>query len=230
MRGKSLLRSTLLGGSMLLTLGSIALAQPVTVTDVTGRQVTLDGPAERIVTFPVPSASVLIGLDGGIDRLAGIHPEAKLAIEEGILGEFFPGAADIPSAILADGATRGRTPDLGALQELSPDFVVQWEHAGEDAESLIEAGFDTALLIFGTEENVRDAIAMLGEAVGQTQKVDMLMAWRDEVSSEIEAGPKASSPSPPPVVTSNIPSISQRLISRKFRSRTGRASPISTMP
>lgn len=188
MRSSSMIRSVLLGGSALIACGSIALAQSLTVTDLTGRQIMLDGPSERIVTFPVPSASVIIGLDGGIDRLAGIHPEAKLAIEEGILGEFFPDAADIPSAILAGGADRGRTPDIAALEALSPDFVVQWEHAGEDAESLIEAGFNTGLLVFGTEDNVRDAIAMLGEAIGETQKVDMLMAWRDEVSSEIEAG------------------------------------------
>lgn len=171
-----------------LTLAAGAIAQPVTFFDLTGREIELAAPAERVVTFPVPSASVVIGLTGGIDRLAGIHPEAKLAIEEGILGTFFPEARDIPAMILADGAMRGRTPDIAALQALDPDFVIQWEHAGEDAAALIDNGFNTGLLVFGTEQNVRDAITMIGHAVGEIERVDLLLAWRDEVSALIEAG------------------------------------------
>ncbi len=102
---------------LLVAVGTLAFAAPVALLDLTGRTIDLAAPAERIVTFPVPSAAAIIALDGGIDRLAGIHPESKLAIEEGILGEFFPEARNIPSAILADGATRGTLPaefDLAA--------------------------------------------------------------------------------------------------------------------
>jgi len=188
MKTPSGLRWGAVAGLASLTLAASASAQPVTVFDLTGRQIELAAPAERIVTFPVPSASVVIGLSGGIDLLAAIHPESRLAIEHGILGEFFPGAHDIPTAILADGATRGWSPDLAALQAIDPDLVIQWEHAGEDFTSLAEAGLDTALLVFGTEQNVRDAIRMIGTAIGQTQKVDIMMAWRDLTSALIEAG------------------------------------------
>ena len=165
-----------------------AFAEPVTVTDLTGRQIELAGPAERIVAFPVPTASVVIALDGGVDRLVALHPEAKLAIEEGILGEFFPAAKNLPSNILADGATRGRKPDVAAVTALSPDLVVQWEHAGPDAEALIDAGLPTALLLFGSEDYIRNAIAMLGDAIGKPDKVEMLMAWRDQTSDAIGEG------------------------------------------
>lgn len=166
--------------------GTLALAAPVALVDLTGRAIELPAPAERIVTFPAPSAAAIIALDGGIDRLAGINPESKLAIEEGILGAFFPDARNIPSAILADGATRGTVPDIAAVQALSPDLVIQWEHADPGANMLIDAGLNTALLVFGTEENVRDALVMLGTAIGQTERVDMLLAWRDETSAAIE--------------------------------------------
>jgi iron complex transport system substrate-binding protein len=167
---------------------ALAFAGPITFTDLTGRQIELAGPAERIVAFPVPTASVVIALDGGIDRLAALHPEAKLAIEEGILGEFFPAAKNLPSNVLADGATRGRKPDLAALAALRPDLVVQWEHAGPDAEALIDAGLPTALLLFGSEAYIRNAIAMLGEAIGKPDKVEMLMDWRDRTSDAIAEG------------------------------------------
>ncbi|MEX0697786.1 MAG: ABC transporter substrate-binding protein [Dongiaceae bacterium] len=169
-------------------LSSSAFAQPVTITDLTGRQIELTGPAERIVAFPVPTASVVIALDGGIDRLAALHPEAKVAIEDGILGEFFPDAKTLPNNILADGAIRGRKPNVAALQALDPDLVVQWEHAGPDAEVLLDAGFPTALLLFGSEEYIRNAITMLGDAIGKPDKVAELMAWRDETSDAIGEG------------------------------------------
>lgn len=169
-------------------MATTALAQPTTIVDLTGRQIQLDAPAERIVAFPVPSASVVIGLDGGVARIAALHPEAKIAIENGILGEFFPELADIPSAILAGGAERGTAPDLAALEAIAPDLVVQWEHAGENGAALVEAGFNTAFLVFGTEQNVRDAVMMLGTAIGEVQKVDMLLEWRDETAAAIEAG------------------------------------------
>jgi iron complex transport system substrate-binding protein len=167
---------------------SSAFAQPVTVTDLTGRQIELAGPAERIVAFPVPTASVVIALDGGIDRLAALHPEAKVAIEDGILGEFFPDAKNLPNNILADGAIRGRKPDVAALQALDPDLVVQWEHAGPDAELLLDAGLPTALLLFGSEEYIRNSITMLGDAIGKPDKVADLMTWRDETSDTIAEG------------------------------------------
>ena len=163
-------------------------ADPITVTDLAGRQIELTGPAERIVAFPVPTASVVIALDGGIDRLVALHPEAKVAIEDGILGEFFPAAKNLPSNILADAAMRGRKPDLAALAALDPDLVVQWDHAGADADVLIDAGLPTALLLFGNEAYIRNAIAMIGNAIGKSDKVDELMAWRDETSAAIASG------------------------------------------
>lgn len=48
--------------------------------------ISLEGPAERIVTFGVPFPSVIIGLDQSVDRLVGIHPESMGAIERGTLG------------------------------------------------------------------------------------------------------------------------------------------------
>lgn len=173
---------------LMTAVATLAFAAPVALLDLTGRTIDLAAPAERIVTFPVPSAAAIIALDGGIDRLAGIHPESKLAIEEGILGEFFPDARNIPSSILADGATRGTLPDIAAVRALSPDLVIQWEHADPGANLLIDAGLDTALLMFGTEENVRDAFMMLGTAIGAVERVDMLLAWRDETSALIEEG------------------------------------------
>ena len=180
-------RPTLTGFALVAGL-SIAHADPIALTDLTGREIELSAPASRIVAFPVPAASIVIALDGGVDRLMALHPEAKSAMEEGILGEFFPELTELPSNILADGATRGRKPNLEAVTELNPDLVIQWEHAGADAQALIDAGLSTALLLCGEEGYIRNAITLLGGAIGKSDKVDILMAWRDETSAAIAEG------------------------------------------
>ena len=97
------------GGVLAILLVGAAQADPITITDLAGRTIKLDRPAERIVTFPVPMAGTVIALDQSPDRLVGINPELEIAIDPEILGEFFPKARDIDSRILAGGATRDRS-------------------------------------------------------------------------------------------------------------------------
>ena len=56
--------------SILLALSPVAgLAQSIAFTDQEGREITLDEPAERIVTIPMPMASGVIAIDGSADKL-----------------------------------------------------------------------------------------------------------------------------------------------------------------
>src|SRR5262245_59861819 len=80
---------------------SMAVADPITLTDQGGRTVKLPKPAERIASIPIPMASTIIAMDGGTARLVGMNPTAKSAIVEGVLGKIFPEAKNIPSDITA---------------------------------------------------------------------------------------------------------------------------------
>lgn len=184
------------GGGLGALLLGVAQAEPV-LTDLAGRTVELDGPAERIVTLPVPMAATVIALDQSSDRLVGIHPESKLAIDDEILGVIFPDLKDISSAILAGGATRGQEPDVEAIQALEPDLVIQWgagsdlHRASEDQNvaPLEKAGLDMVLIVRGPNDDyMREALDLIGGAIGQSERAQMLIDWRDQVSSEIEAG------------------------------------------
>ncbi|QKV18656.1 ABC transporter substrate-binding protein [Oricola thermophila] len=182
-------RAALCAAGIFLVSGIPSGAEPVTATDLNGRAVSLDKPAERIVMIPIPSSSTVIALDGGTDRLVGMHPLAKSAIEEAILGEFFPAAKDISSDILASGGSSGFAPNVEAIAALDPDLVVQWGHQGEDIVApLTNAGLNTALIQYGTEEKARDIIRLLGTLIGKPDKVDEIIAWRDGTAARIEAG------------------------------------------
>jgi iron complex transport system substrate-binding protein len=160
-----------------------ALADPVTVTDMTGRTITLEKPAERIIVFPVPWSSTVIALDSGTKKLIALHPESKLAIEEGVLGQFFPGARDIPSDIVAGGASKGFMPNVEAVAALKPDLVIQWGNRKDDGVTpLANAGINTAAIVYGAEENARQIMTVIANAMGHADKLSMLMKWRDDTA------------------------------------------------
>lgn len=166
-----------------------ALADPVTITDMTGRTITLEEPAERIIVFPVPWSSTVIALDGGADKLIAMHPESKLAIEEGILGQFFPEAHDIPSDIIAGGASKGFMPNVEAVAAMKPDLVIQWGNRKDDGVTpLANAGINTAAIIYGAEENARQIMTLAAAAMGHADKLGMLMKWRDDTAKVLNDG------------------------------------------
>jgi len=64
---------------------SVTAAEPITFKDQRDRTVTLDGVAERVVTIPIPAASLFMSVDGGTSKLVGMHPLSKGAIKGEIL-------------------------------------------------------------------------------------------------------------------------------------------------
>jgi len=82
---------------------SVTAAEPITFKDQRDRTVTLDGVAERVVTIPIPAASLFMSVDGGTSKLVGMHPLSKGAIKGEILQDFYPEALKIPSDIAGPG-------------------------------------------------------------------------------------------------------------------------------
>ncbi len=170
--------------TLLALLTPAAQAEPLTFTDQSGHEIALPGPAERVVTIPIPAASMFIALDGGTDRLAGMHPLSKSALLEGVLGDFFPHAKAVPSDVVGEGFM----PNIEALLAVQPDLVFQWAERGSDiVEPLRNAGLNVATFKYGTEELARGWIDIMGTVTGKPEKAARLNAWRDEVMAAIEA-------------------------------------------
>lgn len=161
-----------------------AAAQEIVFTDQAKREVRLPKPAERVVSIVIPMASTLIALDGGTSKLVGMNPTAKSAITEGILGKIFPEAKDIPS----DVTSSSFVPNVEALAAVNPDLVIQWGNEGEDKVApLLNAGLNTMLILYGTEELTRDYMIMSAKAIGRPERITALVEWRDQMQKEIEA-------------------------------------------
>lgn len=161
-----------------------ACAQEISFTDQEGRAVSLAGPAERIVTIPMPMASSVIAIDGGTEHLVGMNPVSKAAITEGILGKIFAESRDINDAV----TDANFVPNVEALAAVDPDLVIQWGGRGGDlVDPITNAGLTTMLILYGTEELTRGYMGMTAAALGKPERFAEHVAWRDEVMKEIEA-------------------------------------------
>ncbi|WP_321990960.1 ABC transporter substrate-binding protein [Marispirochaeta aestuarii] len=173
----------------------IADGPVLTITDQTGRRVAVPSSVERVVTIPIPAASMMIAIDGGTDRLVGMHPKSKSALEEGILREFFPEALDIRSDVVGNGFM----PNVETLLQVDPQLVFQWGHLGADVTDPLEnAGINTALLLYGNQEYLEGWIQAFGTVLGREEKAQRILDWHqatlEEIRGAMEAVPQDEKP------------------------------------
>lgn len=180
-----------LGGVVALAsvcLSGSVLAEPISIIDHENRTITLEKPAERIASIPIPMASTIIAMDGGTSKLAGMNPTAKSAIMQGILGKIFPEAQNIPSDITAPNFI----PNVEELAATNPNLVVQWAGRGADyVDPITNAGLNALLISYGTEEKARQYQSMVATAMGKPERAEANTRWREEVASEMADKAKA---------------------------------------
>ena len=158
------------------------------ISDQTGREVMVPASVERVVTIPIPAASMMIAIDGGTDRLVGMHPKSKSALEEGILKDFFPEALEIRSDVVGDGFM----PNVETLLQVDPQLVFQWGHLGADVTDPLEnAGINTALLLYGNQEYLEGWMKAFGTVLGKEDKAQRLLDWHHSTLNEIRGGMEA---------------------------------------
>jgi ABC-type Fe3+-hydroxamate transport system, periplasmic component len=176
-----------LAGAVTLLLALIpatASAQQITITDQEGREITLDKPAERIVTIPMPMASGVIAIDGSADKLVGMNPLSLTALQEGILGRIFPEALQITDSVTGTDFV----PNVEALAAVNPDLVIQWGGRGpEIVDPILNAGLEALLIVYGNEDNAREYMRNVSTALGKPERIAELVDWREEVLQDIAA-------------------------------------------
>lgn len=171
-----------------------AAKETISIIDQTGREVSVPKEVRRIVTIPIPAASMLIAIDGGTERLVGMHPKSKSALEEGILKEFYPEALRINSEVVGDGFM----PNVEAMLALNPDLIFQWGHLGVDVvEPLENAGLNVALLLYGSQENLEGWIHDFGLLLDKEEKAQKslrgTMRYRKKSAAQWPRFPKMKS-------------------------------------
>lgn len=153
--------------SLLLCLALCLCALPalaeggVTVTDMKGREISLDAPAARIVALSPSDCEILYAL-GAEDTLVG-------------RGQY----CDYPEAVLAIPAVNsGAETNLEQILALNPQVVVMTAMAQttEQVEALEKAGVKVVVSDAQDIAGTYEAIALLGKLVGKEAEADALIA------------------------------------------------------
>lgn len=165
----------------------------ITVTDQRGKVLVFDRPVTRVVTIPMPAASLLAAVDRGASHLAGMHNASWVAMRDGAMGELFPAALNIPHDI----ATTDFTPNVESIRALNPDVVVQWSDADLTA-PLENAGMKVlGIRNTGTQEDVDTWVSLFATMLGRPGRAVDMKARSDKELAEVKAD-AAARPGPGP--------------------------------
>lgn len=160
-----------------------AAPESINITDQRGKTVTFSQPVTRVVTIPMPAASLLVAVDRTAEHLAAMHNVSWVAMRDGIMGTMFPKALSLPHEI----ATQDFTANVESVRALNPDVVIQWSD-----EQLIEPLEKAGLQVIGLKNNGRqedvDAwVAMFAAMLGKPERATEIKARSDQELAAVKA-------------------------------------------
>ena len=154
----------LLALSLLLSLTVCVQAEPVVLTDMAGREVSIEAVPERIVSGYYISTSTLIAL-GLSDKLVGIEAKAdKRPIYK----------LSAPQLIALPNVGTAKEFNLEGCLALEPDLVILPLKLKSAAQTLEELGIDVLLVNPESQEQLMEMIALLGDATGTADRAGEL--------------------------------------------------------
>lgn len=119
--------------ALLPLLASLGAQAETAVTDQRGVTVPLALPAQRVVFIP-PVMWTYLTVDQGSQHLVGTSAFARRVIQQGLLGERYPAAAELPD-VTSNGFF---APNVEAILALHPDVIFQTSQIGADAYAPLE--------------------------------------------------------------------------------------------
>ncbi|WP_417244065.1 ABC transporter substrate-binding protein [Celeribacter sp.] len=196
----------LIGATVLTLLPTLTLADPITLTDIAGREVTLDGPADRVILGEgrqIFFAAVLDG-DDPFQRVVGWRDDLLQAAPESyaLYAEKFPQIADIPTF----GGFKDGTFDIEQAVALDPDVLIlnlEAKAATEEAgyeEKLAKVGIPIVYVDFREKPFVHTSRSMqiIGQLFGKDDRAAEFNAFYDaqmaRVTDVIAAQPDLERP------------------------------------
>ncbi|MBT2595226.1 ABC transporter substrate-binding protein [Arthrobacter sp. ISL-72] len=160
-------------------------AEGISITDQRGKTLTFAKPVTRVVTIPMPAASLLVAVDRSAEHLSAMHNASWVAMRDGVMGTMFPRALELPHEI----ATQDFTPNVESVRALDPDVVVQWSDS-QLVEPLENAGLTVlGLKNTGKQEDVDAWIAMFAAMLGKPERATEI---KDHSAKELAEIKKAA--------------------------------------
>ena len=143
----------------------------ITVTDMTGREITLDGPAERIVALSAADCEILFALGAG-DLLVG----------RGEYCDYPEEVLDIPSV------ESGAETNIEEIIALEPHVLLMSSMAQttEQVEALENAGIHVVVSDAQDIEGVYESVSIIGKLTGKEKEAEEITESMKESFAELE--------------------------------------------
>lgn len=150
-------------------------AEKITLTDQTGRMVTLDGPAQSVVSCYYVTSHAMLALGLG-DRLIGIEkkPETRPVY-----------AMSMPSLLELPQVGTMKECNVEAIAELAPDLVLMPKKLADYARALEELNIAVIVVEPEDHEKMCEMLTLIASACAVEDRAKALIDFYDEKSEEI---------------------------------------------
>lgn len=151
-------------------------SQIITFTDAAGREITLDRPAENIVSGYYITTSMLIAL-GLKDKVVGIEAKAD---KRPIYGLAAPDFLELPNVGTA------KEFDLEGCAALEPDLVILPKKLAEQADILDGLGITAMVVNPESTEELEETIKNIAAAGGTEDRAEEIFTYYAEQTAKLE--------------------------------------------
>ena len=152
-----------------------ASAYPVTVTDMAGREVTIEAEPQKIVSGYYISSSACIAL-GLKDRIVAVEDKSA---KRPIYSLAAPEILEMPTVGTA------KEFNLEACLAAEPDLVILPMKQKDTAAALEELGIPALIVNPESHEQIQEMFTLIGTAAGVTENAETLIAYYNGVLDEI---------------------------------------------
>ena len=157
-----------------------------TVTDLTGKKVTIKDNPSRIAIVPIPWASLAYLVDGDSSKIIGMNPSSKEAYDISILKDLAPNMKKVNTAFV-DSDFNINYEELALLK---PDIVVVWDFQNDAIEKLAKLKIPAVAIKYGTLENVQEGIKLLGDILNRQEKAQKLINYHKDTNKYLASKTK----------------------------------------
>lgn len=154
-----------------------ALAGGVTVVDQAGREVTIEGSIERIVSGYYISSSACIAL-GLTDRMVGIEAKAD---SRPLYAMAAPQMLELPNVGTA------KEFNMEGCIALEPDLVILPKRLKDSADTLADLGINVVLVSPESHEDLVGMLELIGEATGTQDAATQLVSYYSDELTTVAA-------------------------------------------
>lgn len=168
--------------------------------DLTGDEIVLPGPAQRIIDLWTVGTAFAIAAHGSSSRIVAVNDRAHAIFKRGLVSRFYPEVLNIPYDILMGNAA----PNIERLVNLNPDLVIDFKQDARDsAVAMRNAGLRVARyteLEGGVRRIIAALLLMYGQMIGDTNRAERIISIMEDVTARLRATQSVPLPNRPSVL------------------------------